>query len=71
MNELSSQFGQKLVILGFPCNQFGHQVRVTRFLISFQYILKLKLKQIRIYSTGPMYVQRLINFIVGPRHEAL
>ena len=50
MNELSSQFGQKLVILGFPCNQFGHQV--TSFLISFQYIfdhiLKLKVKQIRI-----------------------
>lgn len=25
MNELAAKFGSKLVILGFPCNQFGHQ----------------------------------------------
>jgi len=25
MNELVAKFGDKLVILGFPCNQFGHQ----------------------------------------------
>lgn len=25
MNELVDKFGDKLVILGFPCNQFGHQ----------------------------------------------
>jgi len=25
MNELATKFGGKLVILGFPCNQFGHQ----------------------------------------------
>ncbi|KAL3874371.1 hypothetical protein ACJMK2_037397 [Sinanodonta woodiana] len=25
MNELASKFEGKLVILGFPCNQFGHQ----------------------------------------------
>jgi glutathione peroxidase len=26
MNELVAKFADKLVILGFPCNQFGHQV---------------------------------------------
>lgn len=26
MNELVNKFGDNLVILGFPCNQFGHQV---------------------------------------------
>lgn len=25
MNELLNKFGEKLEILGFPCNQFGHQ----------------------------------------------
>ncbi|KAL4237735.1 glutathione peroxidase gpx1 [Mactra antiquata] len=25
MNELVAKFSDKLVILGFPCNQFGHQ----------------------------------------------
>ncbi|KAH3852332.1 hypothetical protein DPMN_094837 [Dreissena polymorpha] len=25
MNELVAKFGNKLVILAFPCNQFGHQ----------------------------------------------
>ncbi|XP_076367820.1 glutathione peroxidase 2-like [Tachypleus tridentatus] len=25
MNELISKYGDKLVVLGFPCNQFGHQ----------------------------------------------
>ncbi|XP_013783451.1 glutathione peroxidase 1-like isoform X2 [Limulus polyphemus] len=25
MNELLSRYGDDLVILGFPCNQFGHQ----------------------------------------------
>lgn len=25
MNELVAKFADKLVILGFPCNQFGHQ----------------------------------------------
>lgn len=25
MNELVSKFADKLVVLGFPCNQFGHQ----------------------------------------------
>jgi glutathione peroxidase len=25
MNELADKFGDKLVILAFPCNQFGHQ----------------------------------------------
>jgi len=25
MNELADKFGEKLVILAFPCNQFGHQ----------------------------------------------
>lgn len=28
MNELQQRFGPRgLVVLGFPCNQFGHQVR--------------------------------------------
>lgn len=28
MNELQRRFGPRgLVVLGFPCNQFGHQVR--------------------------------------------
>ena len=26
MNELLEKFGEKLVILAFSCNQFGHQV---------------------------------------------
>lgn len=25
MNELVAKFGDKLVVMGFPCNQFGHQ----------------------------------------------
>lgn len=25
MNELASKYGDKVAILGFPCNQFGHQ----------------------------------------------
>ncbi|OWF47436.1 Glutathione peroxidase 1 [Mizuhopecten yessoensis] len=25
MNELVQKYGDKLVVLGFPCNQFGHQ----------------------------------------------
>lgn len=29
MNELVSKFGSKLVILAFPCNQFGHQENTT------------------------------------------
>ena len=33
MNELVSKFVDKLVVLGFPCNQFGHQVS---FLFYFQ-----------------------------------
>lgn len=33
MNELHSRYAQQgLVILGAPCNQFGHQVRPLRFL---------------------------------------
>lgn len=27
LNELQCRFPRRLVVLGFPCNQFGHQVR--------------------------------------------
>ena len=26
MNQLVEQFGERLAVLAFPCNQFGHQV---------------------------------------------
>jgi len=29
MNELTEKFGDKVVVLAFPCNQFGHQENVT------------------------------------------
>lgn len=30
MNDLQRRLGPRgLVVLGFPCNQFGHQVRLT------------------------------------------
>ena len=36
MNELVAKYSDKLVILGFPCNQFGHQVRhVYYFVLHF------------------------------------
>lgn len=40
MNELSDRFGDKLVILAFPCNQFGHQENTKEFEIlnSLKYV---------------------------------
>jgi len=31
MNALAEKFGDKLAILGFPCNQFGHQTNENDF----------------------------------------
>mmetsp|Transcript_53349 Transcript_53349/g.130335 ORF Transcript_53349/g.130335 Transcript_53349/m.130335 type:complete len:158 (+) Transcript_53349:168-641(+) len=40
MNELANKFGDKLVILGVPCNQFGHQTNEddTEFMNCLKYV---------------------------------
>jgi len=40
MNSLAEKFGDKVAILGFPCNQFGHQTneRNDEFLNTLKYV---------------------------------
>lgn len=50
MNELHSRYAAKgLVILGVPCNQFGHQVRRDKDLKHFSFLVyvgTVKLRQL-------------------------
>ena len=43
MNDLVSRFGDKLVILGFPCNQFKYQVRTRFFKFKIVGLLSIRL----------------------------
>lgn len=59
MNDLAKQFGNKLVVLAFPCNQFGHQENTSN-----EEILN-SLKHVRpgngFVPTFPIFTKREVN----------
>ena len=49
MNQLAEQYGESLVILAFPCNQFGHQVSwlpaAFKYLQTKYYIVEIEVSK--------------------------
>ena len=53
MNQLVEQFGDRLAILAFPCNQFGHQVSHKIVLLFFYvFLLRENLDSLSIQYSG-------------------